>query len=215
MLSDGRCDFTLYSPRGPREARCVNEGRWRCPTLATISDFVWCVVHKHLEDEPVPAPPVKRRLYIPKVTVLVLALLFAPQAWAKKPSSWATARVSPSIASIPAGQGAVYATVRAEITGPVIEENYCLGVDVEWPERTHSARSFDCDPFEQFPEQLKRYDECLNSSLDPGHECSDPTPERRWTFGHWFGPGDQTVTVRFTRSEKTVQAVSVTIRVVG
>lgn len=129
--------------------------------------------------------------------LLALLLLHAPPQF--------SVRFSPGV-SFP-GHPVV---MTAEYTGPLVEENYCLGYDVSWPNGTHSTSQQDCElPFPDYVKALADQENCetMVVVVPPGFDadwgCVQVTRvDTRWTWSFRAPTSSVTVDVRFLKPNK-------------
>jgi len=100
--------------------------------------------------------------------------------------------------------------ITLRLNEPLTEANYCIGVEVTWPDGTRSSHVQDCPPFAEYIAQVRRYTECREQVIVCPKdytvcEFDCPAPfdlQREWTFDtrrmrHAYGPGRHTVFVKF------------------
>jgi len=136
-----------------------------------------------------------------------LVLLGSLRADAGKPDPY-QARVFPQM-SMPGAD----LTFTFEHVGDLTEKTYCMGIEVTWPDGTHSGNDprESCPPFEEYQARERLAATCEEDVIvcPPGYDCfrkSCRAPRyelvRRWTFSTrgarvYFGPGEWDVHVRF------------------
>lgn len=120
-------------------------------------------------------------------------------------------------------------TLTAENSGPLTEANYCLGIEIVWPNGTKSSHIPDCPSWDDYQAQLAHAEMCAEEVVvcPPGYDCFYPSCkvppydlQRRWTIHTrqlrlYFGPGDWDLTVNFLLPNKKKVVRSVTIHVGG
>jgi len=151
------------------------------------------VIGVHEEQPPEEQPP-------------VILLLLAALAISDKPDpAHFVVRAAPQVSITPART----LTIFAEHRGPLVESEYCVGVEIEFGDGQKSGQTQDCPPFAEYMEQLAHFERCNSQVVvcPPGFECSyncvRPFDVRRsWTWRPadlriGFGPGDHDISVTF------------------
>lgn len=140
------------------------------------------------------------------VMVLAVVLALADAAVIASQPDVYQARVFPRI-SMPGAD----LTITVEHVGELTEATYCPGVELTWPNGTHTTRVPDCPPWDEYRRQQRLADACEEDVIvcPAGFDCYRPecrAPryelQRRWTFSTrqlrvGFGPGDHHIGVRF------------------